>query len=135
MTATAVVRQQDRHPRAGFLTVMAEPNRFGAVVIAVRGDVDWITGPLIRDALLTQLRPTGPPLVIDLTDVDFLGAAGLTALETVREAAVAAGVRLCLVARTRVVLLPLTVTGLDRRFDIHPDLASVLSVPGDGPDG
>jgi hypothetical protein len=47
-------------------------------------------------------------------------AAGLTALVTVKHAAVSAGSSLCLVARNRVVLLPLTITGLDSESDIYP---------------
>lgn len=124
-----------RRPGTGVLTVTAQRSLTGAVVITVRGDVDFLTGPLLRDALLAQLRHTGPPLVIDLTEVDFLGAAGLTALVTVRDTAVAAGIQVRLVTHTRVVLLPLTVTGLDRLFDIYPDLAGALPAPGDGQDG
>jgi anti-anti-sigma factor len=117
------------------LTTAAQPIPSGAVVITVRGEVDWCTSPLLRDALLAQLRPTGPQLVIDLTDVRFFGVAGLAVLVSVRDAAVAAGTSLCVVAPTRVVLLPLTITGLDRRFDIYPDLADVSPAPGDGSDG
>jgi anti-sigma B factor antagonist len=99
-------------------------------VVAAHGEVDWSTSPLLRDALLAQLRPACPELVIDLRDVGFLGAAGLAVLGAVRAAAVAAGTRLCLVADTQVVLLPLTIIGLDRVFDIYSDLADVSSSPG-----
>ena len=47
----------------------------------------------------------------------------------------ATGSSLCLVARTRVVLLPLTITGLDCEFDIYPELADVPLFLGGGPDG
>jgi anti-anti-sigma factor len=93
-----------------------------AVVIAVRGEVDSCTSPLLRDRLLENVRPACPQLVVDLTEVSFFGAAGLTVLVTVREAAEAAGVRLCLVAGTRVVLRPLMITGLDETLDICPDI-------------
>lgn len=80
-------------------------------------------------------------LTVDLTGVGFLGATGLTAL--VNGTAAAAGGDLCVVARTRVVLLPvllsvllsLTVTGLDRVFDISPGLANALLGAGAGSDG
>lgn len=94
-----------------------------AVVIAVRGEVDSCTSPLLRDRLLEHVRPACLQLVVDLTEVSFFGAAGLTVLVTVREAAEAAGVRLCLVAGTRVVLRPLMITGLDEALDICPDIA------------
>ena len=134
--ATGVVRAQRRPATvlpgkgsgAALLTVTAKAIWSGAVVISVRGEVDRCTSPLLQDAVLAQLRPAGPSLVIDLTEVGFFGAAGLTVLVTVRQAAVAADVRLRVVARTRVVLLPLTITGLDRMFDIYPELAG-------GPDG
>jgi anti-anti-sigma factor len=70
---------------AEFLTITAQPISSGAAVIAARGEVDWCTSPLLRGALLAQLRPTGPQLVIDFTDVRFFGAAGLTVLVTVRD--------------------------------------------------
>lgn len=124
-----------RKQSADLLTVTVHANLSSAVVIAVRGEVDMYTSPLLQDVLLAQLRPDGPPLVLDLTDVDFFGAAGLNALITARAAAVAVGVRLCLVARRRPVLLPLTITGLDREFDIHPALTDALPAPRGGPDG
>lgn len=114
-----------RHARAP-LTVTARRAPPVAVVLTVLGDVDMATSPLLRAHLLQHLRDTHQNIVVDLTRVNFFGAAGLTVLVDVREAAVAAGVRLSLVARTRVVLLPLTITGLDREFDISPDLAGAL---------
>ena len=107
------------------------PARPDVVVLAVRGEVDSRTSPLLRDRLLQHLRPACPHLVVDLTEVSFFGAAGLTVLVTVRKAAEAAGVRLCLVAGTRVVLRPLAITGLDELFDVHPDLARALLSLGD----
>ncbi len=124
-------------PRPGpeLLTVTAYPTPRGAVVIAVRGDVDVSTSPLLHDALLAHLSHNGPPMIVDLTGVGFLGAAGLTVLVVVKQAAATVGVRLCVVARSRPVLLPLTITELDRVFDIHPDLAHALRCPGGDPNG
>lgn len=97
----------------------------GVVVLAVRGEVDSCTSPLLRDRLLEHLRPTCRQLVVDLTEVRFFAAAGLTVLVAVREAAEAAGVGLSLVADTRVVLRPLMITALDGVFDVCPDIAHV----------
>lgn len=123
--------QPDFQPDVEILTVTVCPAPAGAFVVAVRGEVDRSTTPLLRDRLLDLLRPTCPHLVVDLTDVSFFGAAGLTVLVTVREAAEAAGVRLCLVAGTRVVLRPLTITGLDELFDVCPDIAHARLRLGD----
>ncbi|SFQ95968.1 anti-anti-sigma factor [Lentzea waywayandensis] len=97
----------------------------GVVVLAVRGEVDSCTSPLLRDRLLDHVRPTCRQLVVDLTAVTFLAAAGLTVLVAVREAATAAGVRLFLVADTPAVLRPLMITGLDGVFDVCPDIEHV----------
>ncbi|GAB3459756.1 STAS domain-containing protein [Actinophytocola sediminis] len=108
------------------LTVTAELVPLGAVVITVRGEVDLATGPLMHDALFAHLRQSSAPLVIDLTDVGFFAAAGLTVLVAARQAAALTGNTLCVVAPQRLVLRPLTITGLDRELDIHPDLAQAL---------
>ncbi|MGB3440902.1 MAG: STAS domain-containing protein [Actinophytocola sp.] len=123
-----------RRQNADLLTVTVHANYSGAVVVAVRGEVDLYTGPLLRDVVFSLLRPDGPPLVIDLADVDFLGAAGLSVLVVAREAAMAAGVRVSLVAHHHPVLLPLMVMGLDRVFDIYPALAGALPAQEGGPD-
>ncbi|TWP47554.1 STAS domain-containing protein [Lentzea tibetensis] len=115
--------------------VTAHPLQPDVVVLAVRGEVDTCTGRPLRDRLLEHVRSGGPHLVIDLTAVTFLGAAGLTVLVTVRDAALAAGLRVCLVARARPVLLPMSITGLDAVFDILPDIGLALMRMGSGPDG
>jgi anti-sigma B factor antagonist len=103
-------------------------------VLAVRGEVDMSTGSLLQRVLLARLRDA-PQVKFDLTAVSFLSAAGLTVVVNVKKAAAAAGSSLCLVAGTRVVLRPLTITGLSREFDIYPKLADTLADPGGGPDG
>jgi anti-sigma B factor antagonist len=125
----------DLHSGTQFLTVTTRPAPPNAVVIAVRGEVDLVSSPLLRDFLLGHMRHVTPQLVIDLTEVDFLGAAGLTVLVDVRETAVALGIRMFVVAHTRAVLLPLAITGLDGVFDIYPDLAHALLRLCSGPDG
>jgi len=125
----------DLLPATQLLTVTARPTPSGAVVVTARGEVDSCTGPLLQDVSLANLRPGDPPLVIDLTEVSFLGAAGLNILDILGKTAAAANVRLSLIAHSRVVLRPLTLTGLDREFDIHPVLVDALPLPGGGPSG
>ncbi|MDT7789669.1 MAG: anti-sigma factor antagonist [Pseudonocardiales bacterium] len=121
--ARAAAVRPDFQPDGEVLTVTVCPAPPDVVVLAVCGEVDSSTSPLLRDRLLEQLRPTCPQLAVDLTEVSFFGAAGITVLVAARRAAETAGIRMCLVARTRVVLLPLTITGLDSVFDVCPDLA------------
>ncbi|MER5261822.1 STAS domain-containing protein [Actinosynnema sp. NPDC002837] len=116
-------------PPARLLTVVTRALSSSTVVCAVSGEVDLWTAPRLRDRLAEQIRPAGPDLVADLGEVVFFGAAGLTVLVEARSAADAAGVRFSLVARTRPVLRPLTITGLHLVFDVY---AHVDGVPARG---
>lgn len=97
----------------------------GAVVVRVHGEVDGTTCPQLLDRLLAYVRSTHH-LILDLGGVSFFGAAGLTVLVQVREAALLRDCRLCVVAPTRTVRLPLMITGLTDVFDLHADLADAL---------
>jgi anti-anti-sigma factor len=131
----AAITQPDLHPAADLLTVTACPVPPDALVLAVHGEVDLTTTSFLQNTLLGHLYDAVTHVVVDLTAVDFMSAAGLTVLVNVKQAAVAAGINVCLVARTRVVLLPLTITGLDSGFDIYPELAAAPPFSDGGPDG
>jgi anti-anti-sigma factor len=121
-------------PRIDLPTVTAypapNPAPPDAIVLAVRGAVDTSTSPWLQDHLLAHLRDAVPQVILDLTEVGFLSAAGLTTLVTVVDAAVAAEVELRIVASTRPALLPLTITGLDDLLDVCPTLTSALHRSG-----
>lgn len=135
-TATPAATAQPHLYSAGqLLTITTHPAPPAATVLTVHGEVDALTSTQLADRLLPHVRDTVPHVIVDLTDVDFFAAAGLTVLVNARQAAVAADTTLCLVASTRPVLLPLTITGLDGLFDIHPDLTHALARAGCGPDG
>lgn len=105
-----------------------------AVVVRAVGEVDTATAPVLAAALrtgCTAARSPGP-LVVDLTGLRFLSAAGLTPLVTTLWRCVERRVPLRVVAAHRDVLRPLHLTGLDALFDIRPSLAEALG-PGAGP--
>ncbi|MEV8444072.1 STAS domain-containing protein [Actinosynnema sp. NPDC051121] len=129
--SSGVVLPRSGPPPARLFSVATRALSSSTVVCAVSGEVDLWTAPRLRERLAKQIRPAGPDLVADLGEVVFFGAAGLTVLVEARSAADASGVRFFLVARTRPVLRPLTVTGLHLVFDVH---AHVDGVPArDGP--
>lgn len=117
------------------LTITTHPAPPAAIVLTVHGEVDMLTRKQLAAHLLPLVRGTVPHEVVDLTGVGFFGMAGLTVLVDARDAATVAGTTLCLVASTRPVLLPLTITGLDAMFDISPNLTHALTRAGCGPDG
>jgi anti-sigma B factor antagonist len=101
----------------------------GQVVIKVGGEVDMLTSPQLRFAVLDHFEPdAGVELVVlDLDGVTFLGTSGLAVLIEVREAAHAAGVELRLACTARRVLRPLTIAGLIPLFDIHDTVERALA--------
>ena len=101
----------------------------GQVVIQVGGEVDMLTSPQLRSAVLDQFEPeSGVELVVlDLDGVTFLGTSGLAVLIEVREAAHSAGVELRLACTARRVLRPLTIAGLIPLFDIHDTIDGALA--------
>ncbi|MFC4857861.1 STAS domain-containing protein [Actinophytocola glycyrrhizae] len=131
---TATVPPRPR-PATQPLTVTSHPAPPAATVLTVRGEVDMLTSTQLQDHLLPLVRDTVPHVIVDLTGVSFFGAAGLTVLVNACAVATAAGVTLRLVASTRPVLLPLTITGMDGVFDVSHDLVHALMRAGCGPDG
>jgi anti-sigma B factor antagonist len=99
------------------------------VVIEVGGEVDMLTSPQLRAAVLGQFEPSaGTELVVlGMDGVTFLGTSGLAVLIEVREAAHKAGVELRLACTARRVLRPLTIAGLIPLFDIHATLDEALA--------
>jgi anti-sigma B factor antagonist len=98
------------------------------IVIDVGGEVDMLTSPQLRAAVLEQFEPSSgiELVVLGMDGVTFLGTSGLAVLIEVREAAHAAGVELRLACTARRVLRPLTIAGLIPLFDIHPTLDEAL---------
>lgn len=110
------------------ITLTVRTSGADAVVITVGGEVDMLTSPQLRAAVLVQLDGSGVELVVlDLDGVTFLGTSGLAVLIEVREAAHTAGVELRLVCTARRVLRPLTIAGLMPLFDIHETLDAALA--------
>jgi anti-sigma B factor antagonist len=101
----------------------------GQVVIEVGGEVDMLTSPQLRSAVIEQFgTDAGVELVVLALDgVSFLGTSGLAVLIEVREAAHAAGVELRLACTARRVLRPLTIAGLVPLFDIHDTVEQAMA--------
>ncbi len=84
----------------------------GTVVLAVAGEVDLLSAPVLGDAVTTALADAPELLVIDLTEVSFLASIGITVLLEARRTA-GSGTRIRVVApETGVVHRTLRLTGL-----------------------
>jgi anti-sigma B factor antagonist len=97
----------------------------GAVVLSVQGDVDALTAPRLAEAILDAL-PEQSAVIVDLSDVEFLASAGMTALITAHER-IAPGARFVVVADGPGTSRPLKLMGLDSLLAIYPTLDEAIS--------
>ena len=91
-------------------------------VVPTSGEIDMTAAPDLSIDLGLAISRRPRAVIANLTEVRFLGAAGLSALERAHDHAEAVGSRLVVVADQRCVLLPLALTGLDMVLTVLPDL-------------
>jgi len=99
----------------------------GRVVVEVGGEVDMLTSPQLRTAVLSALAGGPSAVVLALDGVTFLGTSGLAVLIEVREAAQDADVALRLACTGRRVLRPLSIAGLIPMFDVRETIEDALA--------
>lgn len=99
--------------------------RDGAQVLRAVGEIDTTSAPALRGALLPALAES-ELVVLDLTEVSFLGSSGLAVLVEAREHPEPGTDRLRLVCTNRIVLRALEATGLRELFHVSPDLTTAL---------
>ncbi len=113
------------HPQPEACEVEARPVG-QALVLRVSGELDLYTAPRLQSALDRYLDAPGDPVVLDLTDVTFLGASGLQVLMNINAVVAAQGRRLRVVGSVSVVLRPLRATGLDRVLAVADTVAAAI---------
>jgi anti-anti-sigma factor len=107
--------------------VVVREHRDGAVlVLAVEGTVDMVTAPRLLAAVRAGMQTLPPVLVIDLTAVTFLAAAGLHVLDVARAEA-GEQMLLAVVASGPVTARPMEITGRSEIVDTYPTVTEVLS--------
>jgi anti-anti-sigma factor len=100
----------------------------GLVVVRVFGELDALTAPRLEEMLTNRLGSSIVSLVVDLSDVTFLGTAGLTVLLRACLHAEVRGVGLWIVTgQGRPVLRALETTGNARRLPTTPSLSAALA--------
>ncbi|WP_231642367.1 STAS domain-containing protein [Nocardia sp. NRRL S-836] len=98
----------------------------GVTVLAVSGEVDMVSAPTLREALVNGLTDGGT-FVVDMTGVTFLGSAGLAVLVEAARLAPQHNAALKVVATKRAVTRPLEATGLGEVFSVHESVDAALS--------
>ena len=97
----------------------------GARVLRAAGEIDTVSAPTLRSALLPAME-SAELVVVDLSAVSFLGSSGLAVLMEARDHPRRGTTSLRLVCTTRIVVRALEATGLRELFDIAPDLSAAL---------
>ncbi|BBZ32795.1 STAS domain-containing protein [Mycolicibacterium confluentis] len=106
--------------------VIRTENHDGCTVLSVRGEIDLATAPALQDAVDGVLAGHPPALVLDLSEVDFLGSVGMTILVSAHEA-LGRSDRFAVVAEGPGTSRPLQLTKLDEIIPIFRTLSDAVA--------
>lgn len=95
-------------------------------VVTLSGRVNAVTAPDLKAQLKRLAKGGHIQLVIDLTDVPFIDSSGLAALVSGFKAAREAGGTIKLAGLNEQTRTVLTLTMLDRVFELYPDAEAAL---------
>lgn len=90
----------------------------GVRVLAVLCEVDCVTAAHLRELLVDELAAAKTALVLDFSDCEFMGSAGLAVLLHTRDRADACGVALVVVGLNRIGRRALEATALISLFRV-----------------
>ena len=100
-----------------------------AVVVHVAGELDCVTAGELSECLEGAVRAVAPPapVVVDLTDLGFLGAQGIGLLLDHQDMCLDRGSPLVVVANSVAVLRPLQALELTDRLCVRPCVLDALA--------
>ncbi|NUR06896.1 MAG: STAS domain-containing protein [Nocardioidaceae bacterium] len=98
-------------------------------VLQPQGEIDFATGPQLKDAITESLVAGDVHLVIDLLKVDFIESTGLGALIGGRRRAHGLKGSFSLVCTEEQMLKIFRITGLDKVFTIHDTVDEAVAEP------
>jgi anti-sigma B factor antagonist len=105
----------------GLLSADVRQLEHAVLVVYVAGELDMLTGPPLQDHLEELLATRPDRLIIDLSQVSFMGSTGLSVLICIRQKAIPTGTTLQLSGTSaRAISVPLEITGLNHLFEILP---------------
>jgi anti-sigma B factor antagonist len=112
--------------------LMVEREVDGSVVtVRVSGEIDALTAPRVDSALAEAYAvPEVAHVLLDLSEVEFLGSAGLSVLVSRHEHGETAGVPLAVVASRHATLRAIEVTSLDQVLRLYPSATEALRALG-----
>ncbi|HEU5472656.1 MAG TPA: DUF6292 family protein [Actinophytocola sp.] len=112
------------------LSIRVEYPRADVTVLRLSGEIDMMTVPQLDEWIALVLRALPEILVVDLTEVRFLGSAGLSALIRADQLA-GEQTELRVVAGDPSVRRPMEMTGLAAAITVFPSVSAALVARGD----
>jgi anti-sigma B factor antagonist len=119
--------QAVRRPRSAMAPRSREER--GYLIAALSGRLDSVRAPAVREQLLRLLRPAASQLVLDLTLVSDIDAAGLAVLVGTERRARLLGGSLRLAAAKPAVSMAVHAAGLDWLLGSFPTVQAAVSSP------
>jgi anti-anti-sigma factor len=109
-----------RRSRAAARATASPRGRAGITILALRGELDMASAPAVGEHLLAALPRSARLLILDMGEVSFCDAAGLSVLIGVQRRAAGLGITLYLSRLRPQVAKLLRITGLDRGLNVRP---------------
>jgi anti-sigma B factor antagonist len=110
-------------------------HRNGYTVLSPQGEIDFATGPQLKNAITDVLVSGEVHVVVDLLRVGFIESTGLGALIGGRRRALALNGTLSIVVEDPKVLKVFRITGLDKVFTIVDTVEAATATPLAADDG
>jgi len=104
-------------------------HRNGYVVLSPQGEIDFATGPALKEQITEVLLAGDVHVVVDLAGVDFIESTGLGVLIGGRRRAAALDGSLSLATPQDHVLKVFTITGLDKVFAVFDTVDEATASP------
>lgn len=101
--------------------------RDGCTIAVLKGELDIAFAPVLREQLLSRLRPAASRLIVDLSAVRYADASGFAVLVGSGRRAALLGGWLRLAAPSLQVARALSATGVNRHFSIFSTVHAAIS--------
>lgn len=93
-------------------------NEHGGAVIAVSGELDLASSPVLEERLERVFGSEANPVILDLRELEFMDSTGLSVVIRAHQTATQADQRLCVVKGPPQVQRLLTLTGVGERLAV-----------------
>ena len=97
----------------------------GYDIITLTGEIDLETSPLVRKIMLETIAQSSR-ILIDMASVTYLDSSGIATLVEAYQQAKKKGGQFSLISLNPAVVRVLSLARLDKVFEIHADIESVL---------